>query len=238
MATPIELARAVYSEPCRFACAGMPGTTGGPLAEYMPLILAASKTYGVHPSIIIAVMWTESRFRPFAKSSAGAMGLMQLMPTTANYLAKKMGSGPSPWEPAWNIRAGTLLLAGLLKRWGSLSPALAAYFAGSGNVKKYGTDPAGWTPAMRKYVAAVMRRYRSLDAVIRNCIRLKSWGPGPHDTACPPNMEPLSPGKGKPKPRPRPKPKPAQPQPPPGGGGGAAIIAIAVLAMAGGLGRD
>jgi soluble lytic murein transglycosylase-like protein len=103
-----------------------------------PIVLAAAEEYGVDPDLINAVIWTESRFDPKAKSSAGARGLMQLMPATARSLAERMDEPARPLQPRFNVRAGTLYLARMLKRYdGDEKLALAAYAAGPGNVDKW-----------------------------------------------------------------------------------------------------
>jgi hypothetical protein len=101
------------------------------------LILAASARHGVPATLIKAVCLAESGMNPNAKSHAGAMGLMQLMPGTADHLGVK-----NPWDPYESIEGGTKYLASLIERFGPEYRLVAAgYNAGPGNVIKYGGVP-------------------------------------------------------------------------------------------------
>jgi hypothetical protein len=104
---------------------------------YNYLIRNKAYKYNVDPSLIEAIISVESNFNSRAVSSKGAMGLMQLMPSTA----KAMGVY-NPFDPEDNIEAGVRYLKYLLKRFnGDLRLALAAYNAGPTLVNQYGTVP-------------------------------------------------------------------------------------------------
>ncbi|MCH5164687.1 MAG: lytic transglycosylase domain-containing protein [Clostridiales bacterium] len=95
--------------------------------------------YDVEPSIALAVIWTESKFRPQAVSSAGARGLMQLMPSTAEWLSSMLGeeySDEKLFEPEYNIRLGIFYFSYLQQSFEG-DYVLAAYNAGEGNVRKW-----------------------------------------------------------------------------------------------------
>jgi soluble lytic murein transglycosylase-like protein len=104
------------------------------LARLAPLIADAARRNDVPIPIICGVILQESGGNPRAVSSAGAKGLMQLMPGTA----KRFGVR-DPFDPQQNIEGGTKYLRWLLDRFGgNIELALAGYNAGEGNVEKYG----------------------------------------------------------------------------------------------------
>jgi soluble lytic murein transglycosylase-like protein len=108
-----------------------------PPEVYEPLILEAADVHGLPADLIRAVIATESAFDPLAVSSAGAQGLMQLMPA----LAEELGVTDA-FDPRQNIMAGSRYLASLL--WahaGDVALALASYNAGPGAVAAFGGVP-------------------------------------------------------------------------------------------------
>ena len=118
---------------------------GTPYAE---LIESMSQANGVDPLLVRALIQVESNYKPKARSPRGAMGLMQLMPSTAREYNVR-----NPFDPRANLEAGIKRLKSLIDRWG-VELALAAYNAGEGAVMKFnGVPPYRET---RDYVARIL----------------------------------------------------------------------------------
>lgn len=115
-------------------------------------IQAAATRFGVDSNLVDAVAWQESRYNPKARSSAGAMGVMQLMPGTARDLGVR-----NPHDVQQNVTGGTAYLRAQLERFDNNVPlALAAYNAGPGAVIKYGGIPP--YRETQNYVRQILRR--------------------------------------------------------------------------------
>jgi len=105
--------------------------------SYLNIINTACSRFGVDPSLVHAIVKVESDFNPYALSRKGAMGLMQLMPQTADTMNVR-----NTFSPDENVEGGVKYLRYLLDRYeGNISLALAAYNAGETAVKKWGTIP-------------------------------------------------------------------------------------------------
>ncbi len=105
----------------------------------------AVRTSGTEPALVYAVIKAESAFEEGAVSRAGAVGLMQIKPSTADFICRERGIPFEPEqlsEPNYNIRLGCEYLEYLLARFGDLRTALAAYNAGEGRVTQWLRDPA------------------------------------------------------------------------------------------------
>jgi soluble lytic murein transglycosylase-like protein len=125
-------------------------------AEYTDIIHEHAGRHGLSDDLVRAVIQVESAFNPLALSPKGAMGLMQLMPATADEFGVL-----NPFDPEENVRAGVAYLRRLIDRYdGRVELALAAYNAGPGAVDKYGEQVPPYRET-RDYV----RRIKSVTAI-------------------------------------------------------------------------
>jgi soluble lytic murein transglycosylase-like protein len=137
-------------------------TSGGgavlPRPSPQELADAAADKYGLPRELVRSVMAAESGFQPWAVSPKGAIGLMQLMPDTAQAL------GADPRDPAQNVDAGARYLRDLLEKYNyGLRHALAAYNAGPGAVDKYnGVPPYRETI---NYVGRIEKKLRAAEVI-------------------------------------------------------------------------
>lgn len=133
--------------------------------RFAPLIDAEAKRQGLDPALVRAVVAVESAYEPEAVSPKGAIGLMQVIPATA----ERYGLAPDPRrtlaqklkDPATNVRIGTRYLSDLIERFGDdLRLALAAYNAGEGAVERYARSVPPY-PETQAYVVLV-EQFRAL----------------------------------------------------------------------------
>ncbi len=122
-------------------------------SQIKDMISKIAKKHGMDEKLVNAVIKQESGYNPNAKSSAGALGLMQLMPSTA----KSLGVS-DPFNPVQNVDGGVRYLKSMMQKYnGNVVLALAAYNAGPGNVDKYeGVPPFRET---QNYVKNILANY-------------------------------------------------------------------------------
>ena len=140
-----------YQEPALEGTTTSPDGTRLPVlppSPYQEIIANMAEAHGVDPLLVQALILVESNNRPRARSQRGAMGLMQLMPSTV-----RLYNVRNPYDPKTNIAAGVQHLKSLIDRWG-VEIALAAYNAGEGAVRKFnGVPPYRET---RNYVSKIL----------------------------------------------------------------------------------
>jgi soluble lytic murein transglycosylase-like protein len=171
--TPAALAAANGLSPTSFVIAGTtlripaaapaasvpatsPAINGGPVAAGGRLtaqqIGSIAGQNGAPSSLATAIAWQESGFNNAMVSVANARGIMQVIPSTWDYVQRNLVTTPlDPSSPADNVRAGSLLLARLLRETGDPATAVAAYYQGLGSVRRI-----GMLPETRRYVANVL----------------------------------------------------------------------------------
>lgn len=122
---------------------------------YAAHIAEASQRFGIPEHWIRAVLRAESAGDVRAISSAGAMGLMQVMPVTWAELRDRYGLGRDPYDPRDNILAGTAYLREMFDRYGNVAAMLAAYNAGPGRYDEYLATGRTLPAETRAYIAAL-----------------------------------------------------------------------------------
>lgn len=136
--------------------------------EYRQIVRGHARNYDLDAALLAAVIYQESKFDPRAKSESGALGLMQLLPSTAQGIAINTGGTrfrtEDLWDPEINVRYGAFYLRRLLNKYGEEQAALAAYNAGQTRVDEWRATGKGIafaeTRAYVKRVAELKRIYR------------------------------------------------------------------------------
>ncbi|MBU4556697.1 MAG: lytic transglycosylase domain-containing protein [Actinobacteria bacterium] len=135
--------------------------------EYRAAVAESSSRHDLNPYVVVAIIDAESAWRPQIVSKAGAVGLMQVLPATAQELSREgfVDERFDPddlSDPAVNIEFGTAYIRYLVERYHEMETAIAAYNAGIGNVDEW-VEPGGDIretiefPETRHYVLRVMR---------------------------------------------------------------------------------
>jgi len=109
--------------------------------RYEQIVRGHADNYSLDPALLAAVIYQESKFKPDARSTSGAIGLMQLLPDTAKGIALHTGGSEfrvaDLYDPELNVRYGAWYLRHLLRKYGDERSALAAYNAGQDNVDRW-----------------------------------------------------------------------------------------------------
>ncbi|MCM5681455.1 lytic transglycosylase domain-containing protein [Schlegelella sp. S2-27] len=132
----------------------VPPSLPAPPPSIAESLVQAARRHGLDPSLVVAVMYVESRYRPQARSPKGALGLMQLMPATASQYG--VSTEQALLDPHVNIDVGARHLRSLVDRFGDrIDLVLAAYNAGEGAVARHGHRVPPYAET-RDYVRKVM----------------------------------------------------------------------------------
>lgn len=126
-----------------------------------PRVFAVARAYDIDPLLLHAIAHVESRHNPQARSAAGALGVLQVMPATARRFGVEDATG-ALFDPAVNLEVGAAYLKSLQSRFGNdLELVLAAYNAGEGAVERHGRSVPPYTET-RRYVRQVLAEYAAL----------------------------------------------------------------------------
>ena len=147
--------------------------------KYHQLVTKYAEEYSVPKELVFAVIKVESKFDPNVESSAGAIGLMQMLPSTYKWLTTKLGDEywqGSLYDPETNIKYGTYYLQYLYSRFGSWEKAIIAYNWGEGNFSDFLND-VGYTEGdydsipveeTRNYVKKVIHHWEKYKELYKN----------------------------------------------------------------------
>jgi soluble lytic murein transglycosylase len=140
--------------------------------RYEQIVRGHARNYDLDPALLAAVIYQESKFKVDAKSSSGAIGLMQLLPDTAKGIALHTGGSRfrvhDLYDPEINVRYGAWYLRHLIDKYGDEQTALAAYNAGQDNVDRWRDAGEGIRfSETRAYVA----RVEQLKKIYRDAYR-------------------------------------------------------------------
>ena len=142
--------------------------------RYQAIVRGHARNYRLDPALLAGVIYQESKFDAHARSSSGAIGLMQLLPDTAKGIA--VHTGGSRFQvadldnPEINVRYGSWYLRHLLEKYGDERTALAAYNAGQENVDRWRADREGIRFAETR---AYVDRVESLKNIYRKIYKLE-----------------------------------------------------------------
>lgn len=136
--------------------------------RYEQIVKAHARNYRLDPALLAAVIYTESKFDANARSAAGAVGLMQLLPDTAEGIAARTGGAKfvvsDLTNPEINVRYGSWYLRHLLDKYDDERTALAAYHAGQANVDRWRAAGIGIQFAQTRYYVDKVERSKRVYA--------------------------------------------------------------------------
>jgi peptidoglycan lytic transglycosylase len=141
--------------------------------RYEQIVRGHARHYQLDPALLAAVIYQESKFKADARSTSGAIGLMQLLPATAQGIAVHTGGSrfttADLYNPEINVRYGAWYLRHLLQKYGDERTALAAYNAGQDNVDRWRADGGGIRFSETR---AYVKRVEELKGIYRRAYNL------------------------------------------------------------------
>jgi soluble lytic murein transglycosylase len=150
-------------------------------------VVREARANGLDPLLVVAVIRSESGFRPYAVSWTGAMGLMQIVPTTGTLLATQRGTSirhrQTLFDAELNIELGTAYLAALLREFGTTEAALVAYNAGPSAARRVLRSPELRRTFVAGYPRTVINEWRRLWSVHTAMMARRDLGEAAHAVA-------------------------------------------------------
>jgi soluble lytic murein transglycosylase-like protein len=157
---------------CDFTDGGFRSEEAKRIPLYAGIVEEQADRFGVDGDLVLGTIHVESNFNPKARSSVGAVGLMQLMPKTSAGIASRLGIQDRPEDPVANITMGTSLISVLLQQFDDNEQlAMASYFAGSKNVRD-ALASGGLTEKQRSYAHAVAAAKARFGRLRSSCTRV------------------------------------------------------------------
>jgi soluble lytic murein transglycosylase-like protein len=127
------------------------------IERVQPIVREAALEHGVPPAVVNGIIWVESKFLPDARGKRGPRGLMQIMPRTGREVARQLGRTYRPYDPEFNIHAGTYYFARMMRRFkNDHALALAAYNIGPAVVDEWLAANEPFAEATGRYVDKVL----------------------------------------------------------------------------------
>lgn len=162
--------RALILKDCPLESYGFSKSTANNIRKYGGSAIAAANEFGVDPNLLMGQVMVESTWNPSATSGAGAIGLLQIMPGTAKFIAERSGLPNDRKNPANNLRMGAWLIRYLYNRWnGNWTLAFAAYLGGSGNVQKALNNTGTIPQSYENYANRVFKWYSKFSDIRSRC---------------------------------------------------------------------
>lgn len=161
--------RGIYTN-CPLESYGFSKYSAQNIRRYGRAAMKAAAEQGLDPDLLMGQVMVESSWNPAAKSGAGAVGLMQIMPGTAEWISKKTGLPNNRRDPVNNLRMGAWLVRYLNNRWdGDWTLTYAAYLAGSGNVQKALSNTGSIPQKYENYANKVLKWYSKFSEIRESC---------------------------------------------------------------------
>lgn len=155
---------------CPLESYGFSAESAKNIRRYGRVAMSAAIERGVDPDLLMGQVMVESSWNPQAVSKTGAVGFLQIMPGTGEWIAEKSGLPNDRYDPVNNLRMGAWLIRYLYDRWGGdWTLAFAAYLGGSGNVQKALGNTGTIPQVYENYANRVFKWYSKFTEIRAQC---------------------------------------------------------------------